>query len=100
MDLDETMIHLFSILGIETHDAKRLDGDKLSKFNSLVGVRNEDPIFYTKSNLVLTDKDDFEQLKTAVKKFDEILNIEIPEFQIQLYIGRYVNSPELTSILE
>lgn len=99
MSLEEEINKVRSILEIELNEYKVLSGDELNKLRSLLSLTSTDKIYYNSTNLILTDQEDITILKSKIKKFEEILKIEIIEFNTFIYIGRYINSKELKEII-
>lgn len=100
MELAEVLEHVNNILGIELNENQKLDGEKLEKLKTLLGISwTPETIYFTKTNLIMTDINDYQKLKEVVKKFEDVLKIEMTEFNTYIFVCRYSNSPELTTIL-
>lgn len=99
MNLNEHRSNLESILDVEMKDAKPLTGDALEKLQFVLELNYAPHIFYNSTNIILTEREEFDKLKSIVKQFEDVLKLEMTQFNMYLYIGSYVNCQELKSIL-
>lgn len=84
---------------MEMKDSKPVSLEQSNKLKSLLGLDYDPHIFYNSVNIILTDHLEYEKLKSLVKRFEDVLKVEMIQFNLYLYIGHYINCPELKSIL-
>lgn len=100
MDLNEHKEHLQTIMEMELKNAKPLDAEGLEKIKILLGLDYVPHIFFNETNIILTDNEEYEKLKSAAKRLEDVLKIEMSPFNIYLFIGNYINCSEIKTILE
>lgn len=99
MDLSEHRSQLESILEMEMKDVKPLDEDKVDKLKSILGLDYTPHIFYNSTNIILVDNLEYDKLKTVVDKIEDVLKLEMSQFNLHLFIGNYINCSKLKSII-
>lgn len=92
MDLKEVVSHLKEGLHAEMNKAKKLEGEKLSRFCEIVNIPEEDAvIYYTEYNLIITNQDIFESLQYLIKPQHIILEVKIKSRNVFLVIYEYIS---------
>ncbi len=99
MDLSEHRSQLESILEMEMKDVIPLCEEKVSKLKDLLGLDYTPHIFYNKTNIILVDNIEYDKLKTVVDKLEDVLKLEMSQFNLNLFIGNYINCSKLKLIL-
>jgi len=100
-DIGSYLQELQQLISLELNKLQRLEGEKLDRYKWFLRMKWEpSPIFYNTTNIVLTSAKDYKRLKGAYPKIDEILRLELKEFNCYLIAARYVNIGFLNEILD
>lgn len=100
-ELQERLSQMDQIIGLELNELEKLEGEKLKRLRELLNIHwSPEPIFVNNTNIVITDINDYERIRGACPKWEEVIRLEIPEFNTYLYVGRYVNVQFLKDIVE
>jgi len=98
--LQEHFEEMKQLIDLETNEIRILEGKKLTDLKSMLQMNWEpEPIYYNGTNLIITDVNDYTRIKGAAPKFEDVLKLEMPEFNCYLYIGRWINVEFLKNIL-
>lgn len=97
----KVMKKALSLLKIETHDVTKLKDEKLEKFKEFFAIDWEPAsIFFNRSNLILTDKNEVEAISPYVTSNDLVFRMELPDYNIHFFVFRIVNNTIIRDILE
>lgn len=95
------MHNSLEFVDLETIDLVELKDEKLDKFESIFNLKNPDRIFYNSTNLVFMDINDYGKVKMVFgDKLEDVLKVEIREFNTYVYIVRYLNVEYLEKVLK
>ncbi|NRA76901.1 MAG: hypothetical protein HRU18_01725 [Pseudoalteromonas sp.] len=92
MDIKEVLSHLNDAMTTELNGIKALKGDADKRFRELFDVKSKAKIYYTKMNMVITDEQLMMDMKHFLKAEDKVLSIEIPEYNVNVWIYEHFNN--------
>jgi hypothetical protein len=85
----------------EVHDCKKLSGNKLAHYRETLQIEEiHGDIFFSKSDIVYTDPDDFEVIEYMVEDDAKVIKIELAELGTYLYVVRHFNCQILKEALK
>lgn len=98
-EISEQVDKLNHFLNVELNAVEPVDETKLSFLKSYYSFTHEPgPMFHNSVNLVLTDKNDFDQISNREKDLSVVANLELKEFNVYLYILSIVNTPKIKNL--
>jgi hypothetical protein len=101
MSLSEYINHINSLIDMEMNEAKKLESPKLDQLLQYVGIDwVPDDIYFNRTNIMFTDREEYDKLKEFCKQCADILKLELVEFNQACFIVNYVNCEQLTNMFE
>jgi len=99
--LDERFNEIEEIIYSECGEAVQLQGDKLQAFKKRLFIDWEpDPIFYTKSTLIMVEVHDYERVKMVWgSMLKEVIKLELKTYNHYLYVVDISEVDELSQLL-
>ena len=89
------------IIGLETNNMIEVKGEELDKIKNMLFIHwDPEPIYVTKTNIILTDINEYEQFIKVNPDHNLIMKLEIIDFNVYLYVIAYNNHPEINEIFK
>jgi len=88
----------------ECNKAKKVEGDVFENLVNAFALSKEDSealkdVYYTKFNMIYTSPESLSQLRYIFNLKEEVIKIEIPEYDSGLFVMRYFHDTALNNIL-
>lgn len=101
MNLNNRIKQTIDLLNLELHkNLTEMKGSLLEECKqSFVIDWNTDEIYFDKSNIIFTEINDYNRFKEFNPKLNDILKVEISDFNTYIYVCTYVNCPTLNEII-
>lgn len=99
MDIKEALAHLSDAMQTQLHGVKALTGKHDEKFRELFQVTADSKIYYTKMNMIITSDELMGNLKHFLKAEDKVLSVEIPEYNVHIWIYEHFNNSVINTYL-
>ena len=101
MEIRECLKNVTESFKHELYGMKKLEGEKLRKFDELfyVDLEEDEEIYYNQFNICFTSGRVFDRMRPYLKEKSKVASIEIPEYDTCLHIYAYFNDQILTEYL-
>lgn len=97
--IEELPQEIYSILNNETQGAERLEGELLSKVVEQYSFEDPNPIYFTKTNLIITHEEESRLLEEKEPSLPKIARVFLPAFNTYCSVYSFVNCAFLNTLL-
>ena len=97
--IEELPQEIYSILNNEVQGAVKLESDKLESFWFKYKIEDHTPIYYTKTNLILTSKEDCLHVLTCENSLEKVAEVFLEDSNTYVGVYSYSNCEFLNNLL-
>jgi hypothetical protein len=100
MELNEQLDQVRSIFELEFSSYQKIEGNVLEVFKNLFYIDWElKPVYFSTTSLIFTSINDYKAIASKMVDIEEVLSIDMPDYNLSLHLLRYHNNKLLSGLL-